>query len=100
MKSVLLSTAFYGSLFITSEICIALDGFLQLRKSTTAGRFETLGVLRYDKPYERRDWIVDRCGRTVRYVIDYYRDGPISLKTNQFGKLVSNLQRSECHMKN
>ena len=24
------------------------------------------------KPFDRHDWIVDRCGREVRYVIDYY----------------------------
>ncbi|KAG0313864.1 holocytochrome c synthase [Dissophora globulifera] len=24
------------------------------------------------KPFDRHDWIVDRCGKEVRYVIDYY----------------------------
>lgn len=24
------------------------------------------------KPFDRHDWYVDRCGKTVRYVIDYY----------------------------
>jgi len=24
-------------------------------------------------PFDRHDWIVDRCGKEVRYVIDYYR---------------------------
>lgn len=24
------------------------------------------------RPFDRHDWIVDRCGREVRYVIDYY----------------------------
>ena len=23
-------------------------------------------------PFDRHDWIVDRCGEEVRYVIDYY----------------------------
>lgn len=27
------------------------------------------------KPFDRHDWVVDRCGREVRYVIDYY-SGP------------------------
>ncbi|OMH82453.1 putative cytochrome c heme lyase [Zancudomyces culisetae] len=24
------------------------------------------------KPFDRHDWYVDRCGKEVRYVIDYY----------------------------
>ena len=27
---------------------------------------------RYDKPFDRHDWYVNRCGREVRYIIDYY----------------------------
>ena len=26
----------------------------------------------YSAPYDRHDWIIDRCGRDVRYVIDFY----------------------------
>lgn len=26
----------------------------------------------FPKPFDRHDWIVDRCGKEVRYVIDYY----------------------------
>jgi cytochrome c heme-lyase len=26
----------------------------------------------YDKPFDRHDWYVNRCGREVRYIIDYY----------------------------
>lgn len=29
-------------------------------------------VFRYKLPFDRHDWIVDRCGKHVRYVIDYY----------------------------
>jgi cytochrome c heme-lyase len=29
-----------------------------------------------DAPFDRHDWIVDRCGRQVRYVIDYYEGQP------------------------
>lgn len=29
---------------------------------------------RFDKPFDRHDWYVDRCGKSVRYVIDYYDD--------------------------
>ena len=32
--------------------------------------------LRYELPFDRHDWIVDRCGRRVRYVIDYYGCDP------------------------
>jgi len=31
--------------------------------------------LGYELPFDRHDWIVDRCGREVRYVIDYYDGG-------------------------
>ena len=30
------------------------------------------GVLGGPLPFDRHDWIVDRCGKEVRYVIDYY----------------------------
>lgn len=29
----------------------------------------------YELPFDRHDWIVDRCGRDVRYIIDYYDIG-------------------------
>ncbi|NP_001087149.2 cytochrome c-type heme lyase [Xenopus laevis] len=37
----------------------------------------------YELPFDRHDWIVDRCGRKVRYVIDYY-DGGVVDKNYQF----------------
>lgn len=30
---------------------------------------------RYDLPFDRHDWIIDRCGKDVRYIIDYYDNG-------------------------
>jgi len=30
--------------------------------------------LGYGLPFDRHDWVVDRCGKEVRYVIDYYAD--------------------------
>ncbi|XP_029954930.1 holocytochrome c-type synthase isoform X1 [Salarias fasciatus] len=30
----------------------------------------------YELPFDRHDWIIDRCGKEVRYIIDYY-DGEI-----------------------
>lgn len=29
----------------------------------------------YELPFDRHDWIVDRCGKEVRYIIDYYDGG-------------------------
>ncbi|CAL8400475.1 holocytochrome c-type synthase [Gadus morhua] len=40
----------------------------------------------YELPFDRHDWIVDRCGREVRYVIDYY-DGEINKENYQFSNL-------------
>lgn len=33
--------------------------------------------LGYELPFDRHDWIVDRCGKEVRYVIDYYDGGKV-----------------------
>ncbi|XP_071150227.1 holocytochrome c-type synthase-like [Mytilus edulis] len=33
--------------------------------------------LGYDLPFDRHDWIVDRCGKDVRYIIDYYDGGKV-----------------------
>ncbi|XP_073771861.1 holocytochrome c synthase a isoform X5 [Danio rerio] len=45
-------------------------------------------ILRWEKlhskhelPFDRHDWIVDRCGKEVRYVIDYYDGGLVSKHT-------------------
>ncbi|XP_076014404.1 holocytochrome c-type synthase [Genypterus blacodes] len=40
----------------------------------------------YELPFDRHDWIIDRCGKEVRYVIDYY-DGEIQKDTYQFSTL-------------
>jgi cytochrome c heme-lyase len=29
-------------------------------------------ALRYTAPFDRHDWVVDRCGTRVRYIIDFY----------------------------
>lgn len=31
-------------------------------------------MFRGPAPFDRHDWTVDRCGKEVRYVIDYYYD--------------------------
>ncbi|XP_072307307.1 holocytochrome c-type synthase [Eucyclogobius newberryi] len=40
----------------------------------------------YELPFDRHDWIVDRCGKEVRYIIDYY-DGEINKDNYQFSIL-------------
>lgn len=46
----------------------------------------SLPVLRYELPFDRHDWVIDRCGTEVRYVIDYY-DGDIDRDTYRFSIL-------------
>lgn len=36
-----------------------------------------MNFLGYKLPFDRHDWIVDRCGREVRYVIDFYNAAPL-----------------------
>ena len=36
-------------------------------------RFKTL-FMGYPMPFDRHDWTVDRCGKEVRYVLDFYYD--------------------------
>lgn len=43
--------------------------------------------LGYELPFDRHDWIVDRCGRDVRYVIDYYDAGEVDPTTGRFAIL-------------
>lgn len=37
-------------------------------------------LMGYELPFDRHDWIVDRCGKEVRYIIDYYDGGTIDSK--------------------
>jgi cytochrome c heme-lyase len=41
----------------------------------------------YELPFDRHDWIVDRCGREVRYVIDYYDVGDVNPQNGKFAVL-------------
>lgn len=34
-------------------------------------------IFGYELPFDRHDWIVDRCGKDVRYIIDYYDGGKV-----------------------
>uniref|UniRef100_A0AC35UGP3 Holocytochrome c-type synthase n=1 Tax=Rhabditophanes sp. KR3021 TaxID=114890 RepID=A0AC35UGP3_9BILA len=39
----------------------------------------------YELPFDRHDWIVDRCGISdVHYIIDYYDAGPVDTETKLF----------------
>lgn len=38
-------------------------------------RYCNIDFSRYELPFDRHDWVVDRCGREVRYIIDYYDIG-------------------------
>lgn len=39
-------------------------------------RARVYGWLGYARPFDRHDWVVDRCGRRVEYVIDFYAGKP------------------------
>jgi hypothetical protein len=39
-------------------------------KRTPQARF--LNFLGFKLPFDRHDWVVDRCGTDVRYIIDFY----------------------------
>lgn len=43
--------------------------------------------LGYELPFDRHDWIVDRCGKEVRYVIDYYDGGSVNQNDYTFALL-------------
>ncbi|RDW91497.1 cytochrome c heme lyase-1 [Coleophoma crateriformis] len=60
-----------------------LDSFLGLSTSMSPkARFNTL--LGYAAPFDRHDWVVDRCGTKIEYVIDFYAGRN---QTNADGKL-------------
>ena len=44
------------------------------------------GWLGYELPFDRHDWIVDRDGKEVRYIIDYY-DGEMDPGSHRFAQL-------------
>ncbi|KZT56712.1 cytochrome c and c1 heme-lyase [Calocera cornea HHB12733] len=37
---------------------------------------------RYHPPFDRHDWIVDRCGHRIRYIIDFYAGRPPTTTTS------------------
>ncbi len=45
------------------------------KKLTPKARFNL--YLGYQRPFDRHDWIVDRCGKKIEYVIDFYSGKPM-----------------------
>lgn len=40
------------------------------------------GLLGYQAPFDRHDWVVDRCGHRIRYIIDFYAGRAPSSRSN------------------
>merc|ERR1719350_1881908 len=49
-------------------------------------RAQFRGWMGYEMPFDRHDWIIDRCGKEVRYIIDYY-DGELDPGSHRFALL-------------
>lgn len=43
-------------------------------RMTPTARFNT--ILGFTAPFDRHDWVIDRCGTKVEYVIDFYAGRP------------------------
>lgn len=46
----------------------------KMERMTPTARFNTL--LGYTAPFDRHDWVIDRCGTRIDYVIDFYAGRP------------------------
>jgi cytochrome c heme-lyase len=44
-------------------------------------------LMGYELPFDRHDWVIDRCGKEVRYIIDYYDGGAVDKNTMKFALL-------------
>ncbi|CAG90835.2 DEHA2G18128p [Debaryomyces hansenii CBS767] len=51
---------------------IKLTSFKGDSKKLTPRAWFNSTILGYEKPFDRHDWIIDRCGTEVEYVIDFY----------------------------
>lgn len=45
-----------------------------MERMTPTARINT--ILGYTAPFDRHDWVIDRCGTRVDYVIDFYTGRP------------------------
>ena len=50
---------------------IKLSSFKGIQRLTPRAWFNS-NILGYQKPFDRHDWVVDRCGTQIEYVIDFY----------------------------
>ena len=48
----------------------------QGRPQDYSAKARVMNWMGYRLPFDRHDWIVDRCGRQVRYIIDFYNGAP------------------------
>lgn len=69
-----------------SDSCPAGPRLLRFRgrPEDLSPKARLLSLFGYRNPFDRHDWIVDRCGKEVRYIIDYY-DGEFDKKTGKLG---------------
>eukprot|EP00924_Labyrinthula_sp_SR-Ha-C_P001611 maker-scaffold_18-snap-gene-3.5-mRNA-1 protein AED:0.20 eAED:0.20 QI:0/0/0.5/1/0/0/2/887/234 len=65
--------------------CPKLKKFMG-RSTDLSPKARLFNLLGYNKPFDRHDWVVDRCGKEVRYVIDFYR-GQVNPFEKQFGRV-------------
>ncbi|GEQ66857.1 hypothetical protein JCM33374_g520 [Metschnikowia sp. JCM 33374] len=54
---------------------LSLTSFKGDSKKLTPRAWFKMAVLGQEKPFDRHDWLVDRCGVAVPYVIDFYSGG-------------------------
>lgn len=80
---VIVSKIFY-ILYYSECNCPKLRSFKgDAKRYTPRARIRQL--LGYQLPFDRHDWIIDRCGKEVHYVIDYYDIGkPVDPETHEF----------------
>ncbi|XP_017778822.1 PREDICTED: cytochrome c-type heme lyase [Nicrophorus vespilloides] len=69
-----------------SECCAPKLKSFGGKASNYSPRARIRQMMGYELPFDRHDWIVDRCGKDVRYVIDYYDGGAVD-KNNRFALL-------------
>ncbi|KAF7580899.1 Cytochrome c/c1 heme lyase family protein [Clavispora lusitaniae] len=68
---------------------ISLTSFKGDSKKLTPRAWFRSAVLGEEKPFDRHDWVVDRCGVEVPYVIDFYSSGEKGVTVDVRPKLSS-----------
>ncbi|CAG7838300.1 unnamed protein product [Allacma fusca] len=76
----------WEAMHATECMCPKLKSFSGKAKEFSP-RARIRSMMGYELPFDRHDWIVDRCGKDVRYVIDYYDGGPVDKDTYKFALL-------------